>query len=188
MGKKTNRGLAFAASYNWSSMPHQDLCTEVLVRLSGSDDEVVQEAISQVFVYGEKVILNDKMKRIIEAILPFDKVLLKSADRLIEGVMDQTATEPEIIGSICNRVLEAGKTEIQNVGSRLAFIAEPIVSIALTLHRKPQPFRAIGLDLFEKLIDSNIPHARQALDILDRKPVTPHAPRPMRRRRRRRRT
>lgn len=44
-----HRGLAFAASYNWKSLPHQDLCTKVLTKLSGSDDEVVQEAISQVF-------------------------------------------------------------------------------------------------------------------------------------------
>lgn len=185
---RIHRGLAFTASYNWNSLPHQDLCTKVLVELSASSDEVVQEAVSQVFEYGEKVILNDNMKRIIEAILPHDQVLLKSADRIIEGIMDQTATEPEIIGCVCSRVLEAGKTEIQNIGSRLAFTAEAIVSIALTLHRKPQPHRTIGLELFERLVDSNIPQARQALDILDRKPVSPHAPRPMRRRRRRRRS
>lgn len=183
-----HRGLAFAASYNWNSLPHQDLCTKVLAELSRSDDGVVQEAISQVFRYGEEVLLNKNMKNIVEAILPHDQVLLKSADRLIEGVMDQTATEPEIIGHICNRVLEAGKAEIQNIGSRLAFTAEAIVSIALTLHRKPPPHRAIGLELFERLIDSNISQARQALDMLDRKPVTAHVPKPMRRRRRRRRT
>lgn len=181
------RGLAFAASYNWDSFPYQDLCTKVLAELSRSKDGVVQEAISQIFRFGEQVLLNKNMKKIIEAILPHDRVLLKSADRLIEGVMDQTATEPEIIGRICNRVLEAGKTEIQNIGSRLAFTAEAIVSIALTLHRKPPPHRAIGLELFERLIDSNIPQARQALDVLDRKPVTAHAPRPIRRRRRRQR-
>jgi len=185
---RIHRGLAFAASNNWNSLPHQELCSKVLTNLSASDDDVVQEAISLVFVYGEKVLLNKNMKRIIEAILPHDQVLLKSADRLIEGVMDQTATEPEIIGRICNRVLEAGKADIQNIGSRLAFTAEAIVSIALTLHRKQQPHRTIGLELFERLLDSNIAQARQALDILDRKPVTPHAPRPMRRRRRRRRS
>lgn len=182
-----HRGLAFAISYNWNSIPYQDqeFCTEVFVRLCNSNDEVVQEAISQLFLYGEQIIFNDQMKKIIEAMLPHDKILLKSADRLIEGIMDQTSTEPDLIARICNRVLEAGKSEIQNVGSRFAFIAEPIVSIALTLHRKPEPHRTIGLDLFEKLIDSNISYARQALEILDRKPVTTHAPRPMRRRRRR---
>ncbi|MBW2031601.1 MAG: ATP-binding protein, partial [Deltaproteobacteria bacterium] len=127
-----HRGLAFAAANNWNLLSHQDLCAEVLTRLSESDDEIVQEAISQVFKYGEQVILNDNMKRIIEGILPYDQVLLKSADRLIEGIMDQTTTEPEIIGRVCNRVLDAGKTEIQNIGSRLALVAEAIVSIALT--------------------------------------------------------
>lgn len=139
------------------------------------------------FGYDEKLLLNKNMKRIIEAILSNDQVLLKSADRLIEGVMDQTAIDPDIVGRICKRVLEAGQTEIQKIGSRLAFTAEAIVSIALTLHRKPPPHRAIGLELFERLIDSNIAQARQALDVLDRKPFTAHAPRPMRRRRRRQR-
>jgi len=182
-----HRGMAFAASHNWNYLPGQNLCTEVLVKLSNSKDDVVQEAVSQVFGYGEKLVLNKNMKTIIEAILAQDQILLRSADKLIEGVMDQVGAEPEIIGRICNRVLEVGKTEIRNIGSRLALIAEPMVSIALTLHRKPQPFRTIGLELFEKLIDSNIPHARQALDILDRKPVTANAPRPMRRRPRRKR-
>jgi hypothetical protein len=180
-----HRGVAFAATYNWNYLPQQEFCTEVIIKLSDTTDKVVQEAISQVFIYGEKVVLNDRMKRIIEAILSNDQILLKSADKLVEGVMDQTATDPEIIANICNRVLEAGKAEIQNIGSHLASIAEPIVSIALTLHRKMPPYRAIGLELFEKLMESNIRYARQALDILDRKPVTAHEPRPLRRRRRR---
>jgi hypothetical protein len=182
---ETHRGLAFAASHNWNYLAGQDLYTEVLIKLSNSEDDVVQEAVSQVFGYGEKIVLNKNMKMIIEAILPQDQVLLKSADKLIEGIMEQVAAEPEIIGRICNRVVEAGKTKIRNISSRLALTAESIVSIALTLHRKPQPFRTIGLELFEKLIDSNIPHARQALDILDRKPVTAYGSRPMRLRRRR---
>jgi hypothetical protein len=178
-----HRGLAFAAAYNWDFLPQQEFCTEVIIKLSDTADKVVQEAISQVFLYGERVTLNDRMKGIIEAILSNDQILLKSADKLVEGVMDQTATDPEIIANICNRVLEAGKAEIQNIGSHLASIAEPIVSIALTLHRKMPPYRAIGLELFEKLIESNIPYARQALDLLDRKPITSHEPKPLRRRR-----
>jgi hypothetical protein len=180
-----HRGLGFAASHNWNHLPAQDICTEVLIRLSNTGDHVVQEALSEVFPYGEKVPLNTNMKKIIEALLPHDQILLKGADRLIEGVIDQTSIEPEFVGRICNHVLEAGKMELQDIGSRLAMAADPIVSIALTLHRKPEPYRQIGLDLFERLIESNIPAARQALDVLDRKPVTAHAPRPMRRRRRR---
>ena len=75
--------------------------------------------------------------------------------------------------------------EIKNPGSRFSLVAEPIVSIAITLHRMSPPYREAGLTLFEELIESNIRHARQALEILDRKPFTQNAP--IRRRRRRRR-
>ncbi len=50
-------------------------------------------------------------------------------------------------------------------------VAEPLVSVSLTLHRMEPPYRSVGLDLFEQLIESEIPQARQAIEILDRKPL-----------------
>jgi len=180
-----HRGIAFTAANNWHIPKNQKECTSKLVSLASSEDEIVQAAVSEVFRYGENIPLNREMKSIIEAILPHDRVLLESAERLVEGVMSETSAEPELVGRICNRVLEVGTDAIQNIASRLASIAEPIVSIALTLHRKPPPHRAVGLEIFEKLIESNISAARHALDLLDRRPIKSDPPRPPRRRRRR---
>ncbi|MCK5721299.1 MAG: hypothetical protein KAI84_02080, partial [Gammaproteobacteria bacterium] len=182
---REQRGVAFAASRHWHHTEHQSICTKTIITLSSTNDQITQKAISLLFLYGENVLLNEDMKRIISAILPNDGILIKSAERLIEGVIDNTTIKPDIIGNICSRVIEVGKDEIKNPGSRYSMVAEPIVSIALTLHRMQPPYRAIGLNLFEELIESNIPHARQALDILDRKPITAHAPMRLRRRRKR---
>jgi SpoVK/Ycf46/Vps4 family AAA+-type ATPase len=182
---REQRGVAFAASRHWHHLEHQSICTKVITKLSSTKDEITQKAISLIFPYGENVLLNKDMKRIISAILPNDGIIIKSAERLIEGVIDNTAIEPYLIGYICSRVIKVGKDEIKSPGSRYSMVAEPIVSIALTLHRMQPPYRKIGLNLFEELIESDIPHARQALDILDRKPIATHAPMRLRRRRKR---
>ena len=182
---REQRGVAFAASRHWHHLEHQSICTKVITKLSSTKDEITQKAISLIFPYGENVLLNKDMKRIISAILPNDGIIIKSAERLIEGVIDNTAIEPYLIGSICSRVIKVGKDEIKSPGSRYSMVAEPIVSIALTLHRMQPPDRKIGLNLFEELIESDITHARQALDILDRKPIATHAPMRLRRRRKR---
>jgi len=179
-----HRGLAFAAVNNCEAPSHQQICTDVLLELSSSDDELVHEAISQLFQRGKEIVLSRNIKKIILAILPRDQLLLKCADNLIEGVADQTPGDPEFVGRICLRILEAGKTEMRGIGSRLALTAEHLTKISITLHRMPPPHRATGLEIFERMIDRNIPQARQALDILDRKPVSPYPSKPIRKSRR----
>jgi len=73
---------------------------------------------------------------------------------------------------------------MRGIGSRLALTAEHLTKISITLHRMPPPHRATGLEIFERMIDRNIPQARQALDILDRKPVSPYPSKPIRKSRR----
>ena len=169
---KEHCGIAFAAAKNWHQIKHQAICTEIIIALSKTKDKITQNAISSLFHYGQKVVLNKDMKKIILAIISNDGILIKSAESLVEGIMDYTTIEPEIVGDISSRVIDVGKSEIMNPGSRYSMVAEPIVSIALTLHRMQEPHRSTGLNLFEQLIESNIPDARQALDLLDRKPVT----------------
>ncbi len=181
------RGLAYSAAECWHLPSCQDVCTFVLVALCNSSDEITGTAISRVFRVQERVPLSANMKQIIEGIIENDKILVKSAEALIEGVEYATSIEPELVSRICNRFLDIGIEAIGNMATRFALLAEPLVSIALTLHRMPPPFRASGLRIFERLLESNIPAARQALDILDRRPIStgPQQIPPGRRRRRR---
>jgi hypothetical protein len=181
---KKQRGAAFAASNNWHNHKHQTICTEIILALSSTSDRIAQKAISQLFLYGESVPLGKEMKAILEEIAKNDGILIQSSEQLVEGLIDNTEIEPGLIGHICSRIIEAGKEEIKNPGTRYSLVAEPIVSIAITLHRMSPPHREVGLSLFEQLIESDIPQARHALDILDRKPLITRTA--MRRRRRRR--
>jgi len=182
-----HRGLAYTAAFNWHNWRCRGMCTKVLVTLAQTADEITQTAISKLFRFDEDILLNQDMTEIILAILDNPSLLIKSASNLVEGVRSATSAAPELVGRICNRLLDVGVAEIGKPGSQFALLAEPLVSIALTLHRLPSPNREEGLVLFERLIESNIQEAQQALDILDRKPFTPQPRRPIRRRHKRRR-
>ena len=79
--------------------------------------------------------------------------------------------------------IEAGIQQISNVAASFFMLAEPLVRISMTLHRMEQ-YRIKGLELFEQLLESDINEARQALDLLDRRPTLTNVPvrRPRRRR------
>jgi hypothetical protein len=182
-----HRGIAYAAAYNWPRPVFQEVCTSALVGLAGSNDQGVHQAISIVFPGNETLHLNKNMRSIIEAILPNDHLLKACAINLIEGLESVTSSEPELVFNVCNRFLDVGKEDIKNAATKYAHLAEPLVSIALTLHRMSPPYRERGLLLFERLSESNIQEARQALDTLDRRPlISRHSRLPARRRRRRR--
>lgn len=164
------RGLAFTASHTWHWATYQDICADVLVRLATTTDEITQGAIAKVFRYGEPLPLNQSMKNIIEAILPHDAVLLKSAEALIEGIGPHTTAKPDLVFRVCKRVLDVAAHQISNVATSLFKLAEPLVRISMTLHRMGG-YRIQGLELFEQLLESDINEARQALDLLDRHPI-----------------
>ena len=178
------RGIAFTASHTWHWASCQDTCADALVRLAATTDEITQGAIAKVFRYGEPLPLNRSMKNIIEAILPHDAVLIKSAQALIEGIETNTTAEPDLVYRICKRVLDSGVQQISSMATSLSMLAEPLVRISMTLHRMEE-YRSLGLELFEQLIESDINEARQALDLLDRSPTITliHARRPRRRHR-----
>lgn len=182
---EVHRGLAFTASHLWRQWTGcQDMCTEVLLRLTSATDDTIQGAIAEVFRYGETLPLNPSMKNIIEEILPHDSVLIKAAEALIEGIEPHTTAQPDLVFRVCKRVLDVAAQQIGNVATSLFMLAEPLVRISMTLHRMEEPYRSQGLELFEQLLESDINEARQALDLLDRRPTVTGLPfrRPRRRR------
>lgn len=188
-GIDVKRGIAFAAAYNWGHPICQELCTSALVSLSIYDDKDLCKAIAIVFSGSEALYLNDNMQSIIEAVLLNDQLIMASAINLIEGIEEATDTNPELVFKICDRFLDVGSEEIKSIATQYGHLADPLVKIAITLHRMSSPHRESGLMLFEKLSESNIQQARQALDELDRRPIRRQSSRlPSRRRKRRRRT
>lgn len=165
---RTHQGIAFAAAYSWSQSICQDFCTSTLLNLADSEDQDVCKAISKIFLQKEQFQLNDKMRRIIKAVVLNDVLLTESSINLVENLLPFTSIEPDLVFDVCDRVFDVLKKDSSD---EFVQLADPLVSISLTLHRMESPYRERGLSLFEKLSESNILEARQALEELDRRPI-----------------
>lgn len=179
------RGLAYAASHLWHWSSCQAMATEVLCVLAAHSDDSVQSAVAKVFVVNrDELRLNRDMRSLIERVTTCTPVLLKAAEDLVEAIAPLTGTESNLVAAVCESILCAAENRINDSSRSIAFLADTMTDIALTLHRQAA-HRERGLRLFEQMLAMNVREARSALDLLDRKPFQA-SPRPVRRRRRRR--
>lgn len=179
-------GLAYSASHLWSELKDRTMAREILCRLVSHHDKSIQHAVVDVFRCNrEHFQLNVDIREVIQAVCSNRLVLLEAATDLVELLIDYTGIEPEFVSKVCRELIRTGGSDIGNIRTSLALLAEPLTNIALTLHRHPE-YREIGLQMFEELISLNIRETRAALDILDRKPMktVTTSSRPRRRRKR----
>lgn len=177
-------GLAYGASRNWHALKERSMAIEILCRLACHDDKSIQHAVADVFRFSrDHLHLNLDIRKVIQAVSDHPPVLLNAATYLVEWLQNFTGIEPELVSEVCQKVIQAGGSDIGNISTSLTQLAEPLTDISLTLHRHIE-YREVGLRMFEDLILLNVRETRAALDILDRKPMKT-LPTQYRRRRRR---
>ena len=179
-------GLAYGASNLWESTKCRTTAREILCLLASSDDKSIHHAVADVFHCShDDFQLNAHMKEVIQAVCRNRPLLLEAAPNLVELLIDYTGIEPQLVPEVCQEIIQAGGSDIGNISTSLALLAEHLTNITLTLHRHPE-YREVGLRLFEDLISLNVRETRTALELLDRKPIkTTNSPtRPRRRRKR----
>jgi len=176
--------LACGASHIWHELKNRTMASEILCRLASHHDKSIQHAVANVFHRNQDHFkLNFDIKQVIQAVSDNRPVLLDSAPDLVELLLDYTGVEPKLVSEVCWKVIGAGGSDIGNVSTSLALLAEPLTNIALTLHRHIE-YREVGLQMFEDLISLNVRETRAALDLLDRKPMKTITSQYRRRRRR----
>lgn len=163
-------GLAQAASYLWEHKFCRKIATTILCTLASSPSPSIQDAVANVFRWNQKNFrLNLEMRKIIEAACKNPPVLLKAAHNLVKLLEPETGREPELVSQVCQAILVASSSNVNNASTSLPLVAEKLTKIALTLHRQSS-YRERGLSIFEKLLSLNLRETRVALEVLDRKP------------------
>ncbi|MEG4521070.1 MULTISPECIES: ATP-binding protein [unclassified Microcoleus] len=178
-------GLAQAASYLWEHKFCRKIATTILCTLALSPSPSIQDAVANVFSWNQNNFkLNLEMREVIQVVCKNPPLLLKAAYNLIELLEPETGREPDLVSQVCQAILDAASSNINNATTSLPLETENLTNIALTLHRQ-EIYRERGLYIFEKLLSLNLIEARVALEVLDRKPnqVTFLSPRRRRMRR-----
>jgi hypothetical protein len=164
------RGLAFAAAHLWDDVASRTLGAEVLIAEIERWPDDAARTLRDLRIED----LDDLTQRVYRSAAASEKVLLAIFPVIGEEIEPRTIEEPEFVADIARAVVNAPTAHVEGTFGPLhsGNVPEVMTSIALTLHRMPEPrFADLGLELFEKLLDANLREARSALEVLDRKPT-----------------
>ena len=164
----TRTGATLTAAHLWSDADRRANANELLTKLLSGGGAGVWVATFEVFrLCGE--LLPDSVT---------DSLLSMIADRLEEAprveatflVKRMASLLPHkavLVGRVAKQLIAAWRTELGDIRRGFAMEAEPLVDLAVTLHRLGPETRETGTELFEQLIDINLFEAHKLLDEID---------------------
>lgn len=176
-------GVAYSVSNLWHKPMTRQVVHPFLLKLLQSTDEGVLTALSGIF-------LNDgfdadyETKELMNALVLYPKILNDGrADRLPELLVKLVTSEPKAVCSLVNVLLDTAGEQMSDIATSWYVTTEWLLDIALQLQDMGPDERVAGSELFERMLEFNIPQAREmTLDLDKRTPVIQSARAPARRR------
>ena len=172
-------GLAHSVAHLWHEPITRPVVHPLLLQLLSSSDEQVLSALSAVF-------LNDgfgadaETRELLDAFAAHPNVLKNGrAERLPESLVKLVLAEPERVCRVAHALLDTAGDQMGNLATSWYLSTEWLLDIALQLQDMGNAERAAGSMLFERMLEFNMPQAREmTLDLDKRMPVgeSPRAP------------
>jgi hypothetical protein len=164
-------GVAFACANLWERADTRRAATECLVRLIPGADDDVGSAVMHVFVASDSLLPDKATHQLLDAIVRNPRVLACAENGwFIERLEGLLPNEAETVYRICQEVIRLRGQDLGSLQESWSLHAANLTNIALTLHRLDPPYRAMGLELFEALLDFRLPDAEVALREIDLRP------------------
>lgn len=175
-------GLAHCVANLWHEPMTRPVVHPVLLRLLQSKDKSVLAALSVAFIKGE-FIADVETRELLDALFEYPDVLsVGHAERLPETLYGLVAVEPDRICAIANRLLDRAGEQMRNIATSWYLGTDWLLAIALRLQDMGPADRIKGSALFERMLEFNMPQAREmTLDLDKRTPSTGSCRRPPRR-------
>jgi pimeloyl-ACP methyl ester carboxylesterase len=182
-------GLAHGAAHLWHDPITRPVVHPILVELLRSNDEQVLKALSAVFMrdsFGADV----ETRGLLDTLVAHPSVLKNgNAEHLPELLAKLVSAEPIRVCRVAHALLDTAGDAMGNISTAWYLSTEWMLDIALQLQDMGETERAAGSTLFERMLEFNMPQAREMTLNLDKRTPANGSPRaPMRRRSRSRRT
>lgn len=177
-------GISFAVAHLWPDPMLRPAIQPYLLRLIDSGDESVMSALDDIFV--ESNLGPDPETRQFLDALTVNKRLLTQpkAERLPDALELLVTSEPERVCRVAHALLDVAGEKMGNMATSWYLGTEPLLAVALRLQDLGADHRQSGSELFERMLEFNLPQAQElTLDLDKRTPVGGFG-RPPRRRRR----
>ncbi len=172
-------GVAHGVANLWHEPMTRPVVHPILLQLLRSNDERVLTALSAIFL-NDGFAADAETRELLDALVAFPHLLKNGrAERLPEMLVKLVASEPERVCQVVHALLNAAGDQMGNVATSWYLSTEWLLDIALQLQDMGADERVAGSVLFERMLEYNMPQAREmTLDLDKRTPVgsSPRAP------------
>lgn len=172
-------GVAHAVANLWHEPMTRSVVHPILLQLLRSNDERVLTALSAIFL-NDGFAADAETRELLDALVAFPSVLKNGrAERLPEMLVKLVASEPDRVCGVVHALLDAAGDQMGNIATSWYLSTEWLLDIALQLQDMGASARVAGSVLFERMLEFNMPQAREmTLDLDKRMPVgsSPRAP------------
>lgn len=179
----TSLGLAHGVAHMWHEPMTRPVVHPVLLRLLQSDDEKILNALAAVFMH-DGFTADQETRELLETFSAYPSVLKNGrAEQLPELLAKLITAEPEIVCRVAHALLDTAGDQMGNIATSWYLSTEWLLDIALQLQDMGDTERTAGSALFERMLEFNIPQAREMTLDLDKRMPAGDSPRaPVRRR------
>jgi len=176
-------GVAHSVANLWHESMSRPVVHPVLLLLLRSSDDRVLSALSAIFP-NNGFAADAETRELMDALVAFPSVLKNGrAEHLPEMLVKLVASEPERVCKVVHALLNVAGDQMGNFATSWYLSTEWLLDIALQLQDMGAVERSAGSALFERMLEFNMPQAREmALSLDKRTPVGDSQRAPRRRR------
>lgn len=172
-------GVAHAVANLWHEPMTRPVVHPILLLLLRSNDERVLTALSAIFM-NDGFAADAETRELLDALVVYPSVLKNGrAERLPEMLVKLVVSEPTRVCQVVHALLDTAGDQMGNIATSWYLSTEWLLDIALQLQDMGAAERAAGSVLFERMLEFNMPQAKEmTLDLDKRTPVgsSPRAP------------
>jgi len=165
-------GVAHSVANLWHEPMTRPVVHPVLLKLLRSRDDRVLTALSMIFL-NDGFAADAETIELLDALVAFPEILKNGrAEHLPEKLVKLVASEPDRVSQLVHALLNQAGDQMGNIATSWYLSTEWLLDVALQLQDMGPVERAAGSVLFERMLEFNMPQAREmTLDLDKRTPV-----------------
>ena len=160
--EEARAGAALSAAHRWTESDGRARAWNILEQLLPGGEPGVWQAVTEIFAIVREWTADRPTNSLLTALA--DGPYLPSGHNAnlipeqLESLMDNY---PVLVARVARRLVVAWRNELADVQTHTAMAAQPLVDLAVNLHRLGGETREIGIELFEELLEIDAYEARQ---------------------------
>ena len=175
-------GVAYGVAHLWHEPMARPVVHPILLQLLRSGDEDILTALTAIFLH-DGFAVDTETKELLDTLVESPNIFRNGrAEHFSEALANLTVSEPDLVCRVAHAILDVAADRMGNIGSSWYFGTEWLLDIALKLQDLGEAQRADGSKLFERMLEFNMPQAREMSLDLDKRMPTGNSSRAPRRR------